>query len=196
MAASESNAQSTAFAIQGLVAAGRNPRNFRRTRTPIEYLKSLQAADGSVRYSRTSAQTPVWVTAQALCGLEAKAYPLRPAPRQRARTAVERRGAAVAETSGAAAADTGAASAPASKSATTRARAKRHRRHARPKPARVSSLGTSDAEIRTRPIAQTTTTTRPGSSKKGDGGSSWPYVFAVLLGLVMLLGIRLAWRRG
>src|SRR5436190_392820 len=86
MAVADSNAQSTAFAIQGLVAAGRDPRKLRRTRTPIEYLKSLQASDGSVHYSRTSAQTPVWVTAQALTALEGKAFPLRPAPRRKARS--------------------------------------------------------------------------------------------------------------
>ena len=86
-----SNAQSTAWAVQGLVAAGRNPRKFRRTRTPLEYLKSLQAADGSVRYSRTSTQTPVWVTAQALAALEGKAFPLKPAPRHRAHATAARR---------------------------------------------------------------------------------------------------------
>jgi energy-coupling factor transport system substrate-specific component len=87
MAGGDSNAQSTAWAIQGLVAAGRNPRKLRRTRDPLGYLVSLQAADGSVRYSRTSAQTPVWVTAQALVALEEKPFPLRPAPRHKARTA-------------------------------------------------------------------------------------------------------------
>ncbi len=63
-----SNAQSTSFAVQALVAVGRNPAAVRRrgSRSPIAYLVSLMAADGSVRYSRTSAQTPVWVTAQAL----------------------------------------------------------------------------------------------------------------------------------
>jgi uncharacterized membrane protein len=86
MAAAESNAQSTAFAVQGLVAVGRKPRSFRRTRTPIEYLKSLQTSGGAVRYSRTSAQTPVWVTAQVLVALEGKPFPLRPAPRAKART--------------------------------------------------------------------------------------------------------------
>ena len=86
MSVSESNAQSTSFAIQGLAAAGRNPRKLKRTRTPIEYLKSLQAGDGSVRYSRTSAQTPVWVTSQALNALEVKPYPLSPASRQKAQT--------------------------------------------------------------------------------------------------------------
>jgi hypothetical protein len=35
-------------------------------------------ANGAIRYSRTSAQTPVWVTAQALVALAGRAYPLRP----------------------------------------------------------------------------------------------------------------------
>jgi energy-coupling factor transport system substrate-specific component len=84
MAAGVSNAQSTAWAIQGLVAAGHDPRELRRTRNPLQFLVSLQAADGSVRYSRTSTQTPVWVTGQALAALEEKPFPLRPAPRHRA----------------------------------------------------------------------------------------------------------------
>jgi len=80
-----SNAQSTAFAVQGLVAAGRNPARFRREgRDPLRYLRSLQARDGSVRYSRTSSQTPVWVTAQALLALEKEAFPLTPVRRERA----------------------------------------------------------------------------------------------------------------
>ena len=77
-----SNAQSTSWAVQGLVAAGRNPARFRRNgHSPLAYLRSLQARDGSVSYSRQSAQTPVWVTAQALDALERKAFPLAPAPR-------------------------------------------------------------------------------------------------------------------
>jgi hypothetical protein len=87
MAGGDSNAQSTAWAIQGLVAAGRDPRKLRRARDPLAYLRSLQAADGSVRYSRTSTQTPVWVTAQALVALEEKPFPLRPATRHKATTA-------------------------------------------------------------------------------------------------------------
>ena len=67
----ESNAQSTAWAVQGLIAAGRNPGSVRRhgSRSPIGYLESLVAPGGSIRYSRTGAQTPVWVTAQALIAL-------------------------------------------------------------------------------------------------------------------------------
>jgi len=74
----ESNAQSTAWAVQGLVAMGRDPGAVRRrgSRSPIGYLESLRAADGSVRYSRTSAQTPVWVTAQALIALSRKTFPV------------------------------------------------------------------------------------------------------------------------
>lgn len=80
----ESNAQSTAWAIQGLVAGGRQVDRVRRggSRTPVEYLKSLVAPDGSVRYSRTSAQTPVWVTAQALTALTRKPLPIAPPARR------------------------------------------------------------------------------------------------------------------
>jgi energy-coupling factor transport system substrate-specific component len=75
-----SNAQSTSWAIQGLIAAGRNVNGVRRRggRSPLEYLQSLVAPDGSVRYSRTSAQTPVWVTAQALTALAGRPFPVGP----------------------------------------------------------------------------------------------------------------------
>jgi prenyltransferase beta subunit len=73
-----SNAQSTAFAIQALVAAGVPPGAIRRdgSRTATGYIGSLTTADGSVRYSRTSAQTPVWVTAQVLPALSARPLPI------------------------------------------------------------------------------------------------------------------------
>ncbi len=76
----ESNAQSTAWAIQGLIAAGRNPSTVRRrgSRSPEGYLESLLAPGGSIRYSRTGAQTPVWVTAQALIALSGKTFPVGP----------------------------------------------------------------------------------------------------------------------
>jgi energy-coupling factor transport system substrate-specific component len=76
----ESNAQSTAWAVQGLSAAGENVSAFKRggSRSPLGYLESLVAPDGSVRYSRTSAQAPVWVTAQALTALAGKPFPVAP----------------------------------------------------------------------------------------------------------------------
>lgn len=78
-----SNAQSTAFAVQALIAAGRRPASVTRhgSRSPVAYLRSLIAGDGSVRYSRTTAQTPVWVTAQALLALAGKPFPITPPPR-------------------------------------------------------------------------------------------------------------------
>ncbi len=76
----ESNAQSTAWAIQGLFAAGRDVEAVRDhgSRSPLGYLESLVAPNGSVRYSRTSAQSPVWVTAQALAALALRPFPVGP----------------------------------------------------------------------------------------------------------------------
>ena len=89
-------------ASSGPTAASRSPRAARRTlrarlsrsrrssrrasrpgairrdgsRTATGYIGSLTTADGSVRYSRTSAQTPVWVTAQVLPALSARPLPI------------------------------------------------------------------------------------------------------------------------
>jgi energy-coupling factor transport system substrate-specific component len=91
-----SNAQSTSFAIQALVAAGRDPERIRRggSRDPLAYLRSLIEPSGAVRYSRTSRQTPVWVTSQALLALARKPFPLRAVARARRAPAVGRRAAA------------------------------------------------------------------------------------------------------
>ena len=75
-----SNAQSTAWAVQALIAAGRDPAKVTHagSRSPLAYLESLVGPDGSVRYSRTGTQTPVWVTAQALTALAEKPFPIAP----------------------------------------------------------------------------------------------------------------------
>ena len=76
-----SNAQSTAFAIQGLIAAGVDPDTVKPRgggRSPLAFLRSLQDDDGAIHYSRTSNQTPVWVTAQALAALARRALPILP----------------------------------------------------------------------------------------------------------------------
>ncbi|MGA2166339.1 MAG: prenyltransferase/squalene oxidase repeat-containing protein [Solirubrobacteraceae bacterium] len=74
----ESNAQSTSWAVQGLTAAGRSVEAIHRSgsRSPLGYLQSLVATNGSVRYSRTSTQTPVWVTAEALTALARAPFPI------------------------------------------------------------------------------------------------------------------------
>jgi energy-coupling factor transport system substrate-specific component len=69
----ESNAQSTAWAVQGLVAAGTGSAAVDRA---LGYLSSLAAPDGHIRYSRSSDQTPVWVTGEALMALARKPLPL------------------------------------------------------------------------------------------------------------------------
>jgi len=67
-----SDAQSTAWAIQAFLSAGKAapPGAF-------AYLKRLQRPDGSFRYSARYTTTPVWVTAQVLPALARKPFPLR-----------------------------------------------------------------------------------------------------------------------
>ena len=83
-----SNAQSTAWAVQALVAAG-GP-----TRRAIAYLRARVTGSGAVQYEAGVEQTPVWVTAQVLAALERAPLPIRgsavtaagsPRPARRAR---------------------------------------------------------------------------------------------------------------
>lgn len=78
----ESNAQSTAWAVQGLDAAGADPAALHRggAPSPLDYLRSLIAPDGSLRYERGTVQTPVWVTGEGLMALEGRPLPLVPLP--------------------------------------------------------------------------------------------------------------------
>jgi hypothetical protein len=88
-----SNAQSTAFAVQGLLAVGVNPSSVRRGGGPsaLDYLRSLIAADGHVRYSRGNDQTPTWVTGEALMALERKPLPVAAPARRTARASAPHR---------------------------------------------------------------------------------------------------------
>jgi len=80
------NAQSTAWAAQGLIAAGVSPGSVRSGGgSPLDYLASVQARDGHYRYSDQTDQTPVWVTGQALAALSGKAFPLAAVPQTRAK---------------------------------------------------------------------------------------------------------------
>jgi prenyltransferase beta subunit len=64
------DAQSTAWAIQAFVATGRDPG-----RAAFRYLGRLRRPDGSYRYSRRYAITPVWVTAQVAMALAREPLP-------------------------------------------------------------------------------------------------------------------------
>lgn len=73
-----SNSQSTALAAQAMLAMGTDPAVRRRgSRSPLGFLGARQQANGLVRYSTTSAATPVWVTSQALAALGRRALPVR-----------------------------------------------------------------------------------------------------------------------
>jgi iron complex transport system substrate-binding protein len=67
-----SDTQSTAWAIQAFISANRLPG-----RAAFRYLRSMQRANGSFRYSRQYVTTPVWVTSQALAALAREPFPLR-----------------------------------------------------------------------------------------------------------------------
>jgi hypothetical protein len=187
MSNGDSNAQSSAWAVQGLVAVGRDPRKFRRARDPLAYLTSLQAGDGSVRYSRSSTQTPVWVTAQALAALEGKPFPLRPAARRKAT-------AAASAPSTPAAAPASAKPAGPARSRKPRPRAHAAKAHPKPAAASASPQGSLTDEVGIRPAAATTTTASP-ARKPVDKPSRWPLYFMAGLGVAAILGLRLAWRR-
>lgn len=76
----DSNAQSTAWAVQGLLAVGVDPGTLRAGgQSPLQYLDSLITGDGHISYSRSNDQTPVWVTAQAMMALAGKPLPISPA---------------------------------------------------------------------------------------------------------------------
>jgi energy-coupling factor transport system substrate-specific component len=73
------NSQSTAWAVQGMLAAGADPgKAGSGGRSALDYLAARQAADGHYRYSPASDQTPVWVTGQALVAAAGKPFPLSP----------------------------------------------------------------------------------------------------------------------
>jgi prenyltransferase/squalene oxidase-like repeat protein len=76
------NAQSTAWAVQGIIALGEDPASVEGGgNSPLDYLAGLQQADGHYRYSSSSDQTPVWVTGQVLAATAGEAFPVPPAPR-------------------------------------------------------------------------------------------------------------------
>jgi len=73
------NSQSTAWAVQGLIAAGVDPMGVKSGgRSGLDFLEHAQQGDGHYRYSKSSDQTPVWVTGQALLAVEREPFPVAP----------------------------------------------------------------------------------------------------------------------
>jgi hypothetical protein len=83
------NTQSTAWAVQGILAAGGNPGSFKPAgNTPLDYLAATQQPDGHYRYAipgnGTSAivadQSPIWTTAQVLAATTETTFPIADVP--------------------------------------------------------------------------------------------------------------------
>ena len=75
-ASGEANSQSTAWAVQGMIAVGADPGK------SLDYLAARQQDDGHYSYSSSSDQTPVWVTGQVLAAIARKPFPIEPPARE------------------------------------------------------------------------------------------------------------------
>jgi hypothetical protein len=77
------NTQATAWAVQGILAAGADLGSFKQQgTTALDYLAANQAADGHYRYSKSSDQTPIWVTGQVLVAVARDYFPIAAVPRK------------------------------------------------------------------------------------------------------------------
>jgi MYXO-CTERM domain-containing protein len=79
----ESNVASTAWAVQGLWAAGENPENWVKDsgREPLDYMESLQQPDGHIRYRAREELNGVWMTAYVAPAFAGQPLPIPPVPR-------------------------------------------------------------------------------------------------------------------
>jgi energy-coupling factor transport system substrate-specific component len=83
------NSQSTAWAVQGMIAVGADPATINAGgSSALDYLAARQAEDGHYSYSESSDQTPVWVTGQVLVAVAGDSLPIPPPPRQPTPTTV------------------------------------------------------------------------------------------------------------
>jgi prenyltransferase beta subunit len=79
----ESNVASTAWAVQGLWAAGENPENWVKGsgREPLGYMESLQQPDGHIRYRAREELNGVWMTAYVAPAFAGQPLPIPAVPR-------------------------------------------------------------------------------------------------------------------
>ncbi|HWT90718.1 MAG TPA: prenyltransferase/squalene oxidase repeat-containing protein, partial [Solirubrobacterales bacterium] len=78
----QANAQATAWAAQGLLAAGKDPAQFGKGKSSFAYLRSLQADDGFFFQSPGFEASPIWVTADVLVPLADHHLPISAPPRE------------------------------------------------------------------------------------------------------------------
>lgn len=80
-AQNESNVASTAWAVQGIWAAGGDPEAWRTgsglaSEEPLDYMESMQQPDGHVRWSRSADANGVWMTAYVVPAFAGHALPI------------------------------------------------------------------------------------------------------------------------
>jgi len=76
----ESNTGTTPWVVQALWAAGIDPRTWRQGgHDPLDFLRSMQRRDGSVRWMASADANPTWMTAYAMPAYAGHAWPV-PAP--------------------------------------------------------------------------------------------------------------------
>jgi prenyltransferase beta subunit len=77
----ESNVASTAWAVQGIWAAGQNPETWLvGGHEPLGFLASLQEADGRLRWKASQDLNGVWMTAYAAPAFAGQTWPIPPPP--------------------------------------------------------------------------------------------------------------------
>ncbi len=82
--AAESNVDSTAWVVQGIWAAGQNPKTWTREGTspnPLAYMESLQQPNGSIRWKASKDSYPLFNTAYVTPALAGRWLPILPVPR-------------------------------------------------------------------------------------------------------------------
>jgi energy-coupling factor transport system substrate-specific component len=185
------NAQSTAWAVQGLAASGSGGSALEEA---AGYLASVRAPDGHYRYSASSDQTPVWVTAQALLAIEQAPFPLPAAPR-----AAKPQPASDQPEANAAPAPADTKPSPQSESGASPKRGHPDPEH--PPDVKVGAgkqattkVGGDQIEVGLPDLTATTTPTEPLSTSD-DSSSSAPYVIAGLGALAVVLGAGFVWYR-
>ncbi|MET0972484.1 MAG: prenyltransferase/squalene oxidase repeat-containing protein [Thermoleophilaceae bacterium] len=198
MAGRSSNAQSTAYAVQGLLAVRASAAPVSRA---LAYLTRQQRRDGSIAYSSTSSQTPVWVTAQALAALRREPLPIAAVPRAPRKP---RRPAKEAEATAAPAdrSDTatqkadGRDSRAADRSESSRATAQGDSSRAAVDSASQSAEHPAPAEAEPVGAGPATSPARVENDEDGGGGAStWLVIAAVAVTLALLLLLRRRVRR-
>jgi energy-coupling factor transport system substrate-specific component len=76
------NAQATAWASQGLLAAGKDPAGFGPGKSSFTFMRELQASDGFFFQAPGMEVSPVWVTADVIVALSGHHLPVAAPPRE------------------------------------------------------------------------------------------------------------------